>query len=154
MSTKKFVISNCNWKLHSLTLMLCPLTAKCKAHWSIFLHVMNSQADVLINQTIAWKLKTSFLNLLSGLLSFLNGANPVPFLLIFSSFSKNNDKLSTKFDNINGISTDGMLGIWTRERRMVGADESPEQVYHLFNSNCVQIIWWNFRKAKLSKAAG
>ena len=50
------------------------------------------------------------------------GPNPASFCL-FSSFSQYNDKYSTKFDY---KSVDGVLGIRTRDRRMVGANESTE----------------------------
>ena len=49
-------------------------------------------------------------------------AKPGLFYL-FSSFSKYNDKYSTKFDN---NSVDGVLGIRTQDRRMVGAHRSTE----------------------------
>ena len=53
---------------------------------------------------------------------FKYGPNPASFCLI-SSFSQYNDKHSTKFDY---KSIDGVLGIQTRDCRMVGTDESTE----------------------------
>ena len=50
---------------------------------------------------------------------FLNGLIPASFCL-FSSFSHYN------FNNTNWKSLDGVLGIWTHGRKMVGADETIE----------------------------
>ena len=47
-----------------------------------------------------------------------------PLFVLFSSFSRNNDNHSTKFDY--GKSVDGVLGIRTQDRTMVGADDSTE----------------------------
>ena len=57
------------------------------------------------------------------------GQSSASFIL-FSSFSQHCDKYSTKFDY---QSIDGVLGIRTRDRRMVVADESTVQ-------------WWNSTK--------
>ena len=55
-------------------------------------------------------------------LYFKYGSNPASVCL-FSSFSQYNDKYSPIIDYKN---IDGVLGIWTRDRRMVGEDKSTE----------------------------
>ena len=51
---------------------------------------------------------------------FLKMGQSRPLFCLFSSFSHYN------FNNTNWKSVDGVLGIWTRGRRMVGADETTE----------------------------
>ena len=54
---------------------------------------------------------------------FFNGQNTASFCL-FASICQYNDKYSLKFDY--GISVDDVFGIWTRDRKLVGTDESTE----------------------------
>ena len=57
---------------------------------------------------------------------------------LFSSFSQHIDKYSTNL-TINGISDEKVLGIWTWDQRMAGADESTERLPRLL----VNSIQWS-----------
>ena len=74
---------------------------------------------------------------------FLNGPQAASFCL-FSSFCRSNDKYST-IEYGKGL--DGVLGIWTQNHRMEGADESTELWLPPIYYDCCfwNIVVW-FRK--------
>ena len=57
---------------------------------------------------------------------FLTNVDTIPAYFLFSYFFHPNIKYSFNLNTINWKSVDGVLRIWTRSSRMVGADETTD----------------------------
>ena len=71
-------------------------------------------------------LKNVFKWIISSLFLFFKWAKPGLFSFIFVLFPTQwHTAIAQNFDCINGISEDGVLGIWTRDRRMLAQTDPP-----------------------------